>query len=433
MVKHLVFGSGASFLVSFVSLILVARIFSFDFISDIKAVALYGGLFAGILSLQVHSAFLYFYKPEVVKSKEIKIFAFFWIFLLSLSAGILFYFFFPIFYSSASLSPTGVFFFSISIVYNMLFIVTPTIFTATNNSTKAPFFMFMYSIGALLSLAIVFFLELNINAYSVIYVGIITMVFYRSIWREFFIFTVLNLGKSPNYKPSYFISYAKNLTFANFFESIGDKLDKIFASIFFSQSAFAKYSVLCFENPIVNILLNSFGIVLVKTFPNGVSKSKNDFEVYWDETIRSITFLNFPIAFFMFFNADWFIELFFGQRYIDGSVILQIYALVSIVRHAPFQALLRMEGLSHLNVVLSMAFVAISITILSVTIVFDYPLIVLPLSYMGGWIVFNFLAIYFFCRATLFGFADIFSWNIWIVRILQSLPIFFASSLIFVF
>jgi len=431
MVRNLVLGSAASFVVSFLTLIIVARLFSLEFVSEVKAVTLYGGLFSTILTCQIHSAFLYYYNKNEMNNSYIKVVAFLSILFLSVITGLSFYLAFPYLYESSLLNPTGRFFFSLTVSFNLLFIMSPAIFTAQDNSKSIPLFMFFYSVSSLTSLLLSYFFGMDINSYAALYAVLLFVTIFCSKWKSYIYFAIVNLSFFLVSCSSAFFGYAKRVTISNFFDSLADKIDKVFAAKFYSQNLFAKYSVLCFENPLVNILLNSFGIGLIKKFPQGISEQSESFMEEWERTIRSITFITYPIAAFLFFNAEWFVGIVFGERYLDSVGIFKVYALVALVRPAPFQALLRMEGLVQFNVYISSSFFCIALLISTVAVLFDYPIIYLSLAYFGGWILFNFLAVYFFIKLRSVEVFKILGVGVCIVRVLQSFLLCYLLKLFF--
>ncbi len=432
MLRNLIFGSSLSFVLSFISLLLVARVFSFNFISDLKAVALYGGLFSTILTCQLHSALLFFSTHKGASTREsLEILAFTSIFFVFVAVGGGFYFIFPFLYELELIDETGLFFFSVYVSCNLLFIMTPVVFSAMENSRSIPGFMFAYAGSGVVAILVSFFLGFGINEYSVINLLLVVTVLVCSQWRRYF---YLALVKSRLFYSSCFrdfYNYAKKISAANIFDSLSDKADKIIASKFYNKVIFAKYSVLCFENPLVNLLLNSYGIFIIKMFAGQLESSKEKFIVEWENVVRSISFITYPIAAFLFFNANWFVNILFGPRYVDAEAIFKIYTLVAIVRPAPFQALLRMQGLARCNVNISFGFLCVSLLVCMFVIYNEMPIVYLPLSYFMGWVVFNLSAIIYMIRNSSLGFTEIACHWVCVERFAQAFLLAYCSDVLF--
>jgi O-antigen/teichoic acid export membrane protein len=200
-----------------------------------------------------------------------------------------------------------------------------------------------------------------------------------------------------------------------------------------STAMFAKYSIVCFENPLVNVLLNSYGIKVVKDFTN--SKNSKQFQIFWENAVKEITFFTYPMAVMLFYYASAVIEILFSEKFISAAVVFQIYALVSIVRPLPYQALLRMENLVKYNMIISILFVAFALIIVWIVSLFSSSLLMLSLSYFGGWIIFNIFAIYFLHKhRSQYNLLHISGLKIISFRLIQAFPLgyivhhFFAQN-----
>lgn len=395
MVRNIFLGSASSFVVSFMTLVFAARMFPLQFVSDLKMVSLYGGLFSTVLTFQTHSAFLYFYSDKRPVSFEV--FSFALMGACACIAGMSFYIFFPFVYEGNTINGTGLACFSIYVACNSFFIMSPAAYTAKGDCRYLPRFMLSFSVCILCALLAGYILDLGINEFSAIQCVLLMVVVFASRWRKY---AMSLFGRGVvfgfNAQP-FFLWYAAKLTLSNVIESMGDKADKIVAGKVFSTMIFAKYAVLSFENPLVNVLLNSFGLSLINEFSSRFSDSRSSFFSRWNETVKIITFITYPMAAVVFFYSEPIITLVFGANYLDAALILEIYSLVSLVRPAPFQVLLKMTGLVKYNIYISLGFLMAAIFSSMVVVVSDLPYHYLALSYVFGWVVFNSCAIYFFC------------------------------------
>lgn len=419
MVKNLVLGSGATFLVSFASLVLIARLFPLNFISDVKAITVYGGWFSVVLTCQVHSAFLFFHNRPGVASQSTKSFVLGFLFLMSALCTMIFYFVFPYLHSAIGISRGGLLAFSFFTGFNLLFTVSPAIYTAQASSARLPFLMFFYPVSALVALLSAYLFDLNVNHYAMIAALLAFTVLVFSEWRSYAAYVLFH-GRPffKGYTPK-LAGYSGKISLSMFFEALGDRVDKVLASRFLAQSVFAKYSVVCFENPIVGVLLNSYGLALVKKFQGGVLEHEEAFLREWEKMVRVITFFVFPVSIFLLFNHKWFISTVFGERFVEAGLVFQVYLLVSLFRFAPFQALLRLEGLVQFNVIMAVSFFLSSVAVGSAVVWGGAPWKLMALSYLAGWISFNGLAVFFFCSRTRVRALRILTPRIWAARVVQ--------------
>ena len=426
MVRNLIFGSGVSFLISFSSLVLIARYFPLDFISDVKAVSIYGGWFMVVFSGQVHSAFLYYHNEKAASAKATRTFTLCFLSIAAFTCTATFYLVFPHLYTTTTVNRAGLLAFSLVLGFNLLFMVTPALYTAQGISSKLPSIMFFYPLSNLASLLLTLVFAWDLNGYAYALMCLCFAVLALSEWRKYFLYAIRNIGSFFSTFCRPFVGYATKISVSVFFESLGGRLDKMLASKYLSQPLFAKYSVLCFENPIAGLILNSYGLALVKNYQGGISGKEDDFMAAWDRAARLITFVNFPVSIFLIFHYRWFIGTVFGERFLDASFVFCVYQLVSLVRHAPFQALLRLQGLVHYNVVISV-FSFVSTLCVGVLVLWtEIPWKWLAASYLGGWVAFNGIAAFLFSRVTQLQYRRVVLPRVWVARIAQCI---FASCI----
>lgn len=421
MVKHLIFGTGSVFIVSFLSLIFIARNFPLQFISDVKAATIYGGWFSLVFTGQVHTAYLYFYDKLAPQPNSVKLFSLAYLLVAAIICSAAFSTIFPLLYAPAELNSVGLIAFGIVTGMNLLFVVSASIFTSNGSSKRIPIFMLCYSLSALISLLLANFLGWSVNHYAISLASLNFIVLSSSEWRKYFLFLYQNLTYISGTYNAHFCKYAGRMSFAIFFESIGERLDKILAARFLDQAMFAKYSVLCFENPLVNLLLNSYGITLVKNYNKGTAGKESEFKQTWATLVRRVSFVTFPISIFLIFNYEWFISNIFGSRFSDSGKVFQIYLCVTLIRFGPFQALLRLEGAVRSNVLISLTFFAAALLMSAIVLSFGLSLDLLATAYLAAWLVFNGTAIFLFIGMSRLTWLDILTPTVWISRVAQCL------------
>lgn len=398
MIRSLLLSSGMSFILSFTTLVFISRGFELAFVADVKSTTLLIGWISTVISFQIHSAFLFFYGKKGHDNEQLFIFTITSIILLSLLGGFLFFYLVDVFYSSGTLSFSGKIAFSFICVANLFFIVSPSIYVALNRNVSLTKFTFCYLFSVLLSLTISWFFEFDINTHAFIQLAFQILSILLSPWFDFFSRYLKLIKLNSFIWCSNVVTYARNLSMASFLDNISNKVDKFTAVKFTEQSIFAKYSVLSFENPLINVILSSYGVKLLKSYQNGIGRDYDSFVIEWRNSVRVLTFICFPIGMFFFYFSEPVVLFIFGERYIDSLNVFKIYSLVCFVRFAPFQVILRLENLTIINIVISFLFFMTSLLISVSVIFFDMPYEYLAFSYLIGWLIFNLSAIYFSWR-----------------------------------
>lgn len=420
MLKHLLISSTMSFVISLLSLIVTARIFPLEFIADFKAATLYSGLISTILTFQFHSSLLYFTgkNNNTYIKDDIKILTLQILFTLATFSSIIFFFLFPLLYDAMGLNKSGLILFSIFTFFNFLFVVSPAIYAAFTFVNKLTIFMLGYALSSLLSLLITYFLSKDINFYITLNITLLFLVFIFSKWFSLVKLLCVNGFKCNIHGKTKFFLFAKKISISSFFDTMSDKIDKIFVAKIFTAKQFANYSVLCFENPLINILLNSYGIKILNQFGTDALVDWEEFKKSWDRLNKNIVTITYPIAALLFFNSNWFISFLFGPRYTEYEMIFCIYTLVALVRPAPFQILLKMIGEVSFSIIISATFLFASIVTLSLLYFFEMDVIYYPLAYFIGWFCFNIFAIYFFSKKQGVSYFSICLYDVYLPRII---------------
>lgn len=419
MVRSLIAGSTASFLISFAALVVTARLFPLDFISDVKAVTVYGGWFSVVCTFQVHSAFLFFYREHTAGGEKLRAFTIRFLLAAGVVSGAVFYAALPLLYDAVHLNRAGRIAFSGVVGMNLIFNVSPAMYTAQLLGRRLARLMLLYPSAALLSLLVARSMSLDVNGYASVLFILCLAALAATEWRGYVAVAIRPLTRAPMGDARAFRLYSARIFSSNVLEAIGDRIDKVFASLLLAPPLFARYSVVCFENPVVGILLNSYGLALVKQFQGGVGGRELEFVRAWERMIRIVSFVTFPISLFLVWHSDWFISLTFGERFIEAEAVLRLYLLVSLLRYAPFQALLRMQGLVHYNAVMAAGFVAAAVAVGGAVAFLGADWRLLAFAYLAGWLVFNSLAVTFFSRRAGVRWMDVLNLKVWAARVAQ--------------
>lgn len=419
MVRHLVIGSFAAFAVSFVSLVLLARWFPLEFISDVKAVTVYGGWFSVFFSWQVHSAYLYFHGKGGPQSQAARVFTLGYFAVATAACATSFFFLFPTLYPASKLDSSGLAAFSATVGLNLLYNVSPALFAAEGATRQLRVFLALYPLAGLVSLVLAYAFRWGITQYAWSYAALSFVVVASSEWRRHAVFAVWHIRELVRSIRLEFLTYSTKMSASVVVEALAARVDKVLAARFLAEAAFAKYSVLCFENPIVNLLLASYGVSLVKTHQAGIRGNEAAFLEAWSKIVRVVTFLTFPVSVFLLMNHEWFIATIFGARFMSAGEVFQAYLLVTLVRYAPFQAVLRVQGAVHYNVRMAVGFLVAAGAFGLLAVRNELGPGALAYSLLAGWIVFNALAVFFATRVSGLSAKAVVLPGIWLARIAQ--------------
>lgn len=419
MVKNLLLGSAINFLVSFSSLVLFARLFPLEFISEVKAVTVYGGCFSVVFTLQLHSGFLYFYDRPGFRPDSILAFTTRSLTFLSVICGLVFHFIFPHLFADSISGPWGRLAFSALAGLNLIYTTSPAVFTALGKSEGLPLLMLTYPLSTLASLTVGHYCRLDINHYAWTHLALSLTSLAFSEWRRILPASMRRVPWLPLYQMTELLGYSLRISISILFESLTERMDKATAAWRLDRLFFARYSVLCFENPLVGVMLNSYGLALVKTFQTGIANRQAEFITAWRHLISTVSFVTFPVSILLMLHSNWFVSAVFGDRFLEGTPVLQIYLMVTLLRYAPFQALLRLEGVVHYNVIMSiLAFLSAAVAG-GCLILTGCKWQLLAITYLIGWLVFNGAAVFFFGRVSGLRIMEILAPGIWFARVIQ--------------
>lgn len=419
-VVQLLLGACGTFVLSFGTLVLLARWFPPEFVACVKAGTILGGWIVVIASLQMHASFVYHYKQgDGAEAEALRVGMIRWFLAGAILAGIAYVLAFPFFFQSELLRPWGLVGFGVTTAINVLYYVTPSFYTAVGENRNLAMVVIGQPAGALIALLASRAMGWGVNGFgicqAVVAIGLIAV----SRWRTFVWAALTAPWTRREMLPRPILAYGTRISAAMVLESMGDRTDKLVAARVLPEAAFGKYSIVCFENPMVGLLLNSYGLALFKEFQSGVGGRTDEFHRMWREMIEAVTLLTFPVSVLLCLNAQLFITLVFGDAVSEMSLVFTIYLLVTLIRFAPFQMLLRIEGFTHLNVVIAAIFVLLAGLTAIVLAAWDAAPQYYALSYAAGWVGFNIGAVLLFTRKTGMSFAAVVQPWLWLKRVAQ--------------
>jgi O-antigen/teichoic acid export membrane protein len=163
-----------------------------------------------------------------------------------------------------------------------------------------------------------------------------TLIIFSSI--EFICYMYIVFYFTKSYKiPTIKFKFRKQLKFAipiglaNIVGILSQELDKLMIGAFFSVVQFARYANGAFEIPFVGTISASISSVLL---PEYSKKYKDgDYQsllLLWHSAICKVAMFLIPLMIFFFIFAKDFISILFSTKYIDSTIIFQIYVIALI-------------------------------------------------------------------------------------------------------
>lgn len=153
--------------------------------------------------------------------------------------------------------------------------------------------------------------------------------------------------------------------------SVSLKLDRFVVASFFPVAQFTRYSVGCFDLPVlpqaVNNLHDLTSIDMVEADRKG---DKAALRAIWIETVRKIQLLTMPAVAFAWIYAEELIMLIFSEKYADSASIFRWYSLVFLFTSIDSEILFRVFGktkqglaIDGLNLALSFVLILVGIKV----------------------------------------------------------------------
>ncbi|WP_028870333.1 oligosaccharide flippase family protein [Psychromonas arctica] len=388
MLLKLIQGATFSFIIALINLILLARLLPVDVVSTIKNVQLYSGIFSVLGTLQLHSGLIKFNSKLSDDEKNTSFSLFFISITMSSLVSSLVVFNLT---ELNDVSLIGVFLYTLA---NSLVVSSPSICAINHKGKEYIKFICVFMGINTACLLVSFIMSFGSDTYIVLLgIGSILSVM-LSFWARLIVNNLKNIffliSRAHRINNDLF-RYSWKLSMSIFVESIYQKVDKIYATLFLTTSAFGRYSVVCFENPLIGIILSSIGVSVVSDGQQRYCLNKTSFyNEIWGDKIKLSILVIIPMSLFLMTYSKEIVNLLFGDRYSDYSVVFMIYSFVGIIRYSPLQVILRLEERSDL-IFKSSVLALLSVSVCALLFYFlsvDNPILI-ALIYLFGWFVFN--------------------------------------------
>lgn len=232
------------------------------------------------------------------------------------------------------------------------------------------FFELMITIAVLIPIFLG--LDLSIVFWSVVVIGLIQYLLFLlviskhvHIEKIFFDFKLFVLQ----------MKYSIPLGFSFLVGHLGDYIDKIVISIFYSSQYYALYSVGSMSIPIIAVVITSLYSILLPKFSELQSKNNlNKILEILHAAIRKTTLIFAPLFFFLFIVSESFIVFLYTQTYLESVIIFRIYLFVMLIYLIPVSTVILGMGKSKLVLKISFIFLLMN-TVLNILFIkiFGFP------------------------------------------------------------
>ncbi len=122
-------------------------------------------------------------------------------------------------------------------------------------------------------------------------------------------------------------------------------VDKIIVSSYFSPAQLAIYARGAMEIPMLSVVINSLGNILMPNFVKSYAdKDIDSILVYWHRSTVLIAIVVYPLMVLMIAIGDVIIPMLFTEKFNDSIIIFQIYTFGLIFRITTYDSIVRAIG-----------------------------------------------------------------------------------------
>ena len=225
-------------------------------------------------------------------------------------------------------------------------------------------------------------------------------------------------------------------------------VDKIIVSNYFSPSQLAIYARGAMEIPMLSVIINSLGNILMPKFVKSYENEDiTNILIYWHRSTVLIAFVVYPLMVLMITIGDVLIPMLFTEKFNDSIIIFQIYTFSLLFRITTYDSIVRAIGRT--NVLLRVTFISLILnTVLTIVFIRLFGIIGAPFATFISILIVRLEMLRVIKNLLKIDFIDVFPWMkllkillISIVSIVFILPViqldialiykFFYSSILY--
>jgi len=151
-------------------------------------------------------------------------------------------------------------------------------------------------------------------------------------------------------------------------------IDKIVVSSYFSPADLAVYARGAMEIPMLSVVINSLGNILMPKFVKSYADNDiNNILIYWHRSTVLIAIVVYPLMVLMISIGDVLIPMLFTEKFNDSIIIFQIYTLSLVFRITTYDSIVRAIGqtkmllrVTFISLVLNLALTIIMIELIGI-------------------------------------------------------------------
>ncbi|MBV1911054.1 MAG: oligosaccharide flippase family protein [Kangiellaceae bacterium] len=187
------------------------------------------------------------------------------------------------------------------------------------------------------------------------------------------IYTFFNLEDDPegdDYLIKEQLAYSLPIGFTGAIAQLGIAIDKMIVSGYYDPEELAVYTRGAMEIPMLNVIANSLGNILMPRFVEEYHKGNIDAVMtLWHSSIKMMAMFIYPTLVYFLLVADHLIPFLFTDAYLDSVIIFQVYTLGLLTRITSYDAIVRAVGKT--KILFKMSILAVSLNILFTVILIE--------------------------------------------------------------
>jgi len=161
---------------------------------------------------------------------------------------------------------------------------------------------------------------------------------------------------------------------------LGRIVDKLIVSNYFSPSELAIYARGAMEIPMLSVIINSLGNILMPKFVKSYKDADiNNILMYWHRSTVLIAIVVYPLMVLMIVIGDILIPMLFTEKFNDSIIIFQIYTCTLIFRITTYDSIVRAIGKT--NILLKITAISLLLNILlTIVMIENFGIIGAPIA-----------------------------------------------------
>lgn len=215
------------------------------------------------------------------------------------------------------------------------------LFYGLHDQDKAAYIEMLISVIFIVSAVVLLILYKNLNAVlisisiseSLKFIFLLYSLFKKKLF-SFFSFNFYYLKR--------IFIYSLPLAFSNYIPMINRFLDKIIISIFYPAEIFAVFGIGAVEIPLVKIIPETLGKVLLPEYSKHLSENNYEkIKDLWKKSAVLGSVFLYPVMIFFIIWGEFYIRLFFSDKFASSTIIFRIYLFVLLTRVVNFTNLFK--------------------------------------------------------------------------------------------